>query len=116
MELRVFKKNKLMELWKNDELYKTFTIGIGKEEFGHKLFVGDMKTPEGEYKICVKNPKSKYFLSLGLNYPNVQDAKNALSDNRINQETCDLICKAHENNQRPPWDTSLGGQIYIHGE
>ncbi len=116
MELRVFKQNKLLEYWVNKKLIKTFTIGIGKEEFGHKLFEGDMRTPEGEYKICVKNPESKFYLSLGINYPSQIDAETALSDNRINQKDFDSICVAHKEDKRPPWNTCLGGQIYIHGD
>lgn len=116
MELRIYKNNKVLEVWEGDKLIVTFPIGIGKEEFGHKIFEGDLRTPEGQYKICVKNPKSKFHLSLGLNYPNLEDARRALNDQRIDFETFERIEKALKSELRPPWDTILGGQIYIHGD
>ena len=116
MELRIYKQNRILEFWANNHLVKTFPIGIGKEEFGHKLFEGDMKTPEGEYQVCVKNPKSKFYLSLGLNYPNKSDAEKAYEEQRIDESTYKRICTAHDKDERIPWDTPIGGHIYIHGE
>ncbi|MCB9025880.1 MAG: L,D-transpeptidase [Bdellovibrionaceae bacterium] len=116
MEIRIYKSNKVLEVWEQDQLEITFPIGIGKEEYGHKMFEGDLRTPEGNYKICVKNPKSKFHLSLGLNYPNLEDAKRALEDRRICQETFDMISNSIKNKLHPPWNTILGGQIYIHGD
>ena len=26
------------------------------------------------------------------------------------------ICDAHRNDKGPPWNTAIGGQIYIHGD
>ncbi|MCB0356370.1 MAG: hypothetical protein KDD40_05150, partial [Bdellovibrionales bacterium] len=86
MEVRVYKASKILELWEDQQLKNAFPIGIGKEEQGHKFCEGDLRTPEGEYEICVKNPKSKYYLSLGLNYPNLKDAKLALDSRRITDE------------------------------
>lgn len=116
MEIRVYKSEKLLEAWVENYIFQTFPIGIGKVEAGHKLCEGDLKTPEGHYLICVKNPRSKFHLSLGLNYPNVNDAKMALQEGRIDINTYDQICQAHKDKKRPPWNTILGGQIYIHGD
>ena len=116
LEVRVYKASKILELWEDQQLKNAFPIGIGKEEQGHKFCEGDLRTPEGEYEICVKNPKSKYYLSLGLNYPNLKDAKLALDSRRITDEQFTAIEQAHFAKKRPPWDTQLGGAIYIHGD
>src|SRR5262245_27660555 len=47
-----------------------YPIIFGQQGVGTKEIEGDRRTPEGEYLICVKNPESKFHLSLGLNYPN----------------------------------------------
>lgn len=116
MEIVIYKSKKVLELWDKGSLVKSYSIGIGKEEVGHKQRVGDMRTPEGSYKVCVKNPKSKYYLSFGLNYPNNEDAKQGLQKGLIDSKQYQAICAANEGNQCPPWDTELGGEIYVHGE
>ncbi len=94
--LRVFKSQNEMELWaRNDEngdykLIKNYRICALSGILGPKRFEGDRQVPEGFYFIEDFNPKSDYYLSLLLNYPNYSDLKMS-------------------NNQKP------GGDIYIHG-
>jgi murein L,D-transpeptidase YafK len=76
---------------------------------------GDGRTPEGEYYECVRNDHSKYYLSLGISYPNKEDAQAALSAGIISQSVYEQIASAIDNGSRPPWDTALGGSIMIHG-
>jgi murein L,D-transpeptidase YafK len=116
MKINIYKKSKRLDVVEHEKIIKTYTIGIGKNENGHKQTEGDMRTPEGEYKIIVKNPQSKYHLSLGLNYPNKQDAELGLAANIIDQQTHNAICAAHDNGQLIPWKTALGGEIFIHGD
>lgn len=84
-------KRKLF-IYHDDELLKTYKISLGKNPIGHKQFEGDSKTPEGVYHIDSKNPKSKYFLNLGISYPNEKDKEYAARHNK-----------------------SAGGDIKIHG-
>jgi murein L,D-transpeptidase YafK len=42
---------------------------------GPKRKKGDRQVPEGFYEINRFNPASRYFLSLGLDYPNVADRR-----------------------------------------
>ena len=42
-------------------------------DLGPKYKEGDRQIPEGIYKIKVFNPKSKFYLSMGLDYPNARD-------------------------------------------
>lgn len=58
-------------------VYKTYDIALGKQPEGRKEKEGDGKTPEGRYKITYKNPKSDFYLSLQVSYPNSYDLKNA---------------------------------------
>ena len=116
MNLKIYKSEKKLELWDQDQLIHSFPIGIGKVPVGPKLLRGDLKTPEGNYKICVKNPKSKFYLGLGLNYPNQTDAELALTEGRIGQHDYQRIVSAIQEGKGSPWDTPLGGAIYIHGD
>jgi len=77
--IRVFKQEKVLEVW-------TFSgsAGIFKKVFdypicltsgglGPKRREGDLQIPEGFYYIDRFNPKSNFYLSLGINYPNASD-------------------------------------------
>ncbi|MEZ4751404.1 MAG: L,D-transpeptidase [Bdellovibrionota bacterium] len=116
MEVVVYKSKKEMEIWEAGRCTHRFPIGIGKDEVGQKEIEGDMRTPEGEYVVCVKNPKSKFFLSVGLNYPNNSDAERGLAHGNLTQQEFEAICKANDEGKVPPWKTKMGGEIFIHGE
>jgi murein L,D-transpeptidase YafK len=94
---------------------RTYRIGLGFNPKGHKHKEGDGRTPEGSYYICCKNPNSRYYLSLGLSYPNEQDAAKGLQDGRITGTQCRRIKNAIRRKATPPWNTPLGGEIFIHG-
>lgn len=82
---------------------------------GDKEREGDFKTPEGRFYVCYKNPDSKFTLSLGLSYPNDEDAARGLRDCLITRQQHDEIVSAIAAGQTPPWYTPLGGEIMIHG-
>lgn len=69
----------------------------------------------GVFYICMKNEQSKFHLSLGLSYPNLEDAQRGLRDKLISRVQYDEIAKAIRNRDLPPWNTPLGGEIMIHG-
>ena len=115
MEIRIYKSRRRLELWEHDVMTLSYPIGIGQVEEGHKQREGDRRTPEGRYRVCVKNPKSRYYLSLGLDYPNPKDADEGLKIGTIDEKAHRAILEAHRLGKIPPWDTSLGGAIYIHG-
>ena len=105
---------KLM-LHSGGKVVRTYRIGLGFAPGGDKEREGDGRTPEGEVYICAKNRKSKFYLSLGLSYPNVEDAARGLADRLITRTQHDRIVDAITSCERPPWDTKLGGEIFIHG-
>lgn len=55
------------------QLIKDFTICTRSGTLGPKKAEGDKQVPEGFYHINRFNPKSLYYLSLGINYPNELD-------------------------------------------
>lgn len=77
--IRSFKYDSQMEVWvKNDvkdpfQLFKTYKICALAGTLGPKRMQGDFQVPEGFYCINEFNPRSEYYLALGINYPNVSD-------------------------------------------
>jgi len=113
--IEVHKKDRLLKLYSADQLIRQFSIGLGFNPKRPKHREGDGATPEGLYSICVKNPRSKYFLSLGISYPNPADAERGMDSGLISKEQYRDIIEAHKRGIRPPWNTGLGGEIFIHG-
>lgn len=74
------------------DTFKVFKISLGFNPIGHKSKQGDGKTPEGTYKITLKNPHSRGYKSLKISYPNESDRANARSQG-----------------------VDPGGDIFIHG-
>ncbi len=115
MLIEVYKSKKELIFFDEAGEKQVYKIGIGKNEVGQKKLRNDMKTPEGVYRVCVKNDKSKFHLSLGINYPNLKDAEYALQDKRITQEQFISIQKSIKEHGGSDWSTPIGGEIYIHG-
>jgi L,D-peptidoglycan transpeptidase YkuD (ErfK/YbiS/YcfS/YnhG family) len=97
------------------KLFKSYTIALGPKTTGHKNQQGDGATPEGDYYLTHKNAKSKFYLSLGVSYPNIQDAAAGLKAGLISKAEHDAIVSAIRNQTKPPQNTRLGGDIFIHG-
>jgi murein L,D-transpeptidase YafK len=94
--LRVFKHERVMELWARSaadapfELVKEYPVCALPGQLGPKHRMGDFQVPEGFYYIDEFNPRSAYKLSLRISYPNLAD--------RMRREA-----------------VALGGDIYVHG-
>lgn len=67
--LVVFKSRHVLVAYAEGVSLKTYSISIGKNSVGDKLYEGDMKTPEGRFTINDKNPNSGYHKNLGISYP-----------------------------------------------
>jgi len=95
--IRVFKYDGIVELWGKNKyqeqytLFREYVICNNSGELGPKRKQGDYQVPEGYYHIDRFNPKSKFHLSLGINYPNTSDS-----------------ILGNQN--------KLGGDIFIHGD
>ncbi|MDQ1591967.1 MAG: hypothetical protein QOG71_2594 [Pyrinomonadaceae bacterium] len=111
----VSKSKRQLHLYANGEVVRTYRIALGANPVDDKVRQGDRATPEGDFYVCVKNARSNFYLSLGLSYPNAEDAERGLRDKLITRAQRDAIIRALQNKRRPPWDTALGGEIFIHG-
>jgi hypothetical protein len=94
-----FKAEKRLEVWVGSapdgpwHHVRDYPVLAASGGPGPKLREGDGQVPEGVYRVELLNPKSRYHLSLRLDYPNAFDRAKASQEGR----------------------TSLGGDIYIHG-
>lgn len=113
--VKIYKERRIIELYGDNKLIGRFKMALGRVPQGKKQREGDNKTPEGNYYICYINSKTKYKYFLGISYPNIQDAKCALDEGVIDENTFQKIEKAIENKEQPSWNTPLGGAIGIHG-
>jgi murein L,D-transpeptidase YafK len=111
----VSKSARQLSLYSDGRVVRTYKIALGTNPVDDKVRQGDRSTPEGDFYVCVKNARSSFYLSLGLSYPNAEDAERGLRDKLITRAQRDAIVRAIQNKRRPPWDTALGGEIFIHG-
>ena len=111
----ISKSARRLKLYSGDKLLHTYRVGLGFSPVKDKVKEGDGATPEGEFYIFTKNPESAYYLSLGISYPNIEDAERGLRTKLINAEQYQQIVEAIQNKTMPPQNTPLGGLIYIHG-
>ncbi|GAB4468315.1 MAG: L,D-transpeptidase family protein [Armatimonadaceae bacterium] len=111
----VWKSKRQLLLYANDRIVRTYRIGLGFRPVGDKKRQGDGATPEGTFYIFTKNPRSAYYLSLGISYPGVDDAQRGLRDKLIGTKEYSAILRAQRRKTAPPQRTALGGDIFIHG-
>jgi murein L,D-transpeptidase YafK len=111
----VSKAARRLTLYSSGEAVRVYRVGLDSSPKGDKTRQGDGATPEGSFYVCVKNPHSRYYLSLGLSYPNKKDAARGLRSRLISPAQYDQIIKAQDKKARPPWNTALGGEVFIHG-
>jgi murein L,D-transpeptidase YafK len=78
--VRIYKEESKLELWKKNEsgryaLLKDYDICRWSGTLGPKVREGDKQAPEGFYAVAPgqMNPKSSYYLSFNLGYPNAFD-------------------------------------------
>lgn len=110
----VEKSARRLSVFDGEKMVKSYRVATGGGQ-GDKTREGDECTPEGEFYVCVKNPQSQHVLSLGLSYPNIENAELAFQANRISRGQYQAIVEAIRAGRRPPWNTPLGGEIMIHG-
>lgn len=73
----VAKKDRTLTLMHQGKILKTYKVSLGGEPVGPKVQEGDHKTPEGTYALDRRNPKSKFYRSIHISYPNEQDRERA---------------------------------------
>ncbi|TLY74696.1 MAG: hypothetical protein E6K43_07495 [Gammaproteobacteria bacterium] len=88
----VRKAERRLLLMRGGNVVRSYHVALGLSPVGQKERSGDFRTPEGSYRLERRNPRSDYFLSIQVSYPNPVDLKRARARH---------------------WDT--GGSIMIHG-
>ena len=88
----VRKSERRLLLMHGGNIVRSYHVELGLSPVGQKERSGDFRTPEGSYRLERRNPRSDFFLSIKVSYPNPDDLK-----------------RAH----RGHWET--GGSIMIHG-
>jgi murein L,D-transpeptidase YafK len=111
----VMKSKRRLELYSGGVVVRTYKVGLGLNPIPDKVRQGDRATPEGDFYVFTKNDKSAFYLSLGISYPNIEDAERGLRDGLSSRAVHDVIVKAIKRKATPPQHTALGGDIYIHG-
>ncbi|MBI5606294.1 MAG: L,D-transpeptidase [Deltaproteobacteria bacterium] len=99
----VKKGQRKLYLYQQGELFKMFPVDLGGNPKGPKICQGDLRTPEGEYRVIEKKDRgqTRFYQAFLLNYPNDED--------RVRYELA-------VRNGLLPKDIGIGGLIEIHGE
>ena len=66
-----------LSIFRDGNQIKSYRIALGRNPVGAKQEEGDMKTPEGIYKIDSRNAQSSFHLALHISYPSDEDNKRA---------------------------------------
>jgi hypothetical protein len=98
----VSKSRRRLMLYSNNELVRLYRIGLGEDPVSDKAIEGDRRTPEGIFYVFTKNEQSSFYLSLGLSYPNIEDAERGLREGLITQAESDQIIDAIHHKIEPP--------------
>ena len=64
-----------LQVFDDEGWYATYPIVFGSKDLADKMKEGDRRTPNGNFKIIMKKPVSKWGLELLLNYPNEESVK-----------------------------------------
>ena len=91
--IEIDKSERRMTVFREGTPLRSYDIALGFSPVGDKSREGDGRTPEGRFRIDRRNPKSKFHLSLGLDYPHAEDIEHAAA-----------------------YGFSPGGDIFIHGQ
>jgi murein L,D-transpeptidase YafK len=104
LALLVRKSRQILGVYRHGELVKEYPIVVGSRPEGEKLYEGDLRTPEGLYRITRKraHPRWRYFLE--LDYPNGTDLRRY--ERNVRDGRIPMI------GDKP---LQIGGNIGIHG-
>ena len=73
----VKKSERKLQLLKAGAVLKEYRVALSENPTGHKLQEGDKRTPEGDYILDWRNPRSNFYRSIHVSYPNERDKEMA---------------------------------------
>ena len=109
------RSNYSLMLYNDTVLVKTYKANFGRNIRQPKSKAGDEATPVGVYKICEIDTNSMYHKFFRLNYPNLDDASEALLKGFITQKEFDQLKFEFYYSGCTNDTTYLGGDIGIQG-
>src|SRR3990172_8050139 len=62
------KSDRELRLICNGQVVNTYRVSLGRSPEGPKVRVDDCRTPEGEYFVDYRQPRSKYYKALHISY------------------------------------------------
>lgn len=120
--IRVSKKAQTLWVYRGADLLTKLPVDLGYNYFANKEKRGSLedrdhwRTPEGQFFVVSKNPRSQFYKAFVLNYPTAEDAERGLQSGMISRKERDAIVRAEAESSMPPMNTALGGWIEIHGQ
>jgi murein L,D-transpeptidase YafK len=73
----VMKREHTLSLMSQERVLKMYKIALGRDPDGPKVRQGDHRTPEGIYFLDRRNPKSRFYRSIHISYPESKDRAGA---------------------------------------
>ncbi len=117
----ISKTDKTVFVYSGNDLQFSLAADLAYNFFSDKQMRGDVvrpdhyRTPEGDYFVVSKNPRSQFYKAFVLNYPNESDAQDGFDRGLISTAQLAAIQRAARSFSIPPMTTDLGGWIEIHG-
>lgn len=100
LSMRIDKSEYKLSIYGDGRLLKEYPVVFGENPRGDKLMQGDMRTPEGQFKVRAFYPHEKWEKFIWINYPTAQSYQKH---------------KAAKDRGIIPSTASIGGEIGIHG-
>jgi murein L,D-transpeptidase YafK len=115
VNLVVDRKTYTLNVYEDTVFIKAYRVSLGRNLSDKKKLSEDGATPIGTYKICSINNHQTYYKFLKINYPNLEDASEALRKSLITQKQFNQIKFEYYYEECVSSNTVLGGNIGIHG-
>ncbi|QJA06178.1 L,D-transpeptidase [Thermosulfurimonas marina] len=109
----VEKASRRVFLYEDGRRIAAFPCSLGLDPLSPKRARGDFATPEGLYRVREKHPSRRYFLFVGLDYPNLKDILLARWEGRISEREFREYLSAWEAGR--PLSGPLGDGLGLHG-
>ncbi|MFZ0789344.1 MAG: L,D-transpeptidase family protein [Chromatiaceae bacterium] len=72
-QVLVKKSQRKLQLMRHGEVIREYRVALGDSPTGHKFTEGDERTPVGDYYLDWRNPRSQFYKSIHISYPNERD-------------------------------------------
>lgn len=107
--------NHRLNLYSNDKFVKSYKAAFGLNQKKIRKRGEDNVTPVGIYNICEISDSEDFYKFIKINYPNKNDATNALKLGIISPSEYSKIVKAFLEGECITDSTALSANIGIHG-